>query len=82
MPAEDPDNGDPDAKVIMVDSTLCQGHGRCVATLPGRFDFDDLGYAVVLDPIVKSDDDDLARLRVAIDSCPERAISLGGRESH
>lgn len=79
MLTEDPDNAGTDAEVIVVDSTLCQGHGRCVATVPERFDFDDLGYAVVLDPVVRSDDD-LARVRVAIDSCPERAISLGGRE--
>lgn len=58
-----------------MDSTLCQGHGRCYSLFPALFACaDDDGHAEVVwveidGPIV----DDAAR---AVRECPERAITL------
>jgi ferredoxin len=60
---------------LIIDSELCQGHGRCVAFLPHRIEFDELGCAVVTDPVV-DDDGEVPRVRIAVDNCPERAVSL------
>lgn len=32
---------------LSLDSSLCQGHNRCVALAPEIFDADDEGYAVL-----------------------------------
>jgi ferredoxin len=62
---------------VKLDTTKCQGHGRCYALAPGVFDSDDEGYAVVkvtgeLPPELQ----DAAVL--AADNCPEFAIELEG----
>ncbi len=59
---------------LAIDSSKCQGHGRCVLVNPDLFDVDDDGYGIVLiaEPGPEFGDD----IKVAIENCPERAISL------
>jgi ferredoxin len=59
---------------VSIDSSRCQGHGRCALASPEVFDVDDDGYGVVLDS--EPAPELLADVRTAIDNCPERAISL------
>ena len=60
---------------IYVDPALCQGHNRCAALAPGLLDIDDEGFASTAgDGIVPPDQADLAEL--AIDNCPEQAVTL------
>jgi ferredoxin len=64
-----------DAVKVQIDSARCQGHGRCYDQAPGLFGDDDQGYGTVLgDGTVPAGQEQAARLAVA--SCPERAISL------
>jgi ferredoxin len=62
---------------LRIDEDACTGHGRCYALAPGLFDADDYGHGVL-----RADGDvpaELAReARLAVDNCPERAISLDG----
>jgi ferredoxin len=58
---------------IMIDSTVCAGHGRCQAVAPRLFALDDEGYSQVIRPPTPADADDA---RNAALSCPEGAISL------
>ena len=63
---------------ISVDSSRCQGHGRCYAHAPDLFDpADDDGHAEVLMGEVSSDDAALVTAigRAVID-CPEQAITV------
>ncbi len=60
---------------IELDSTKCQGHGRCYALAPDLFDTDDDGYAVLLvDGEVPAGLEGAAQL--AADNCPEFAITV------
>lgn len=60
---------------VSVDPSRCQGHTLCVLTAPGVFaSSDDDGHAVVMTPQVPADQVDA--VRVAVDSCPENAISI------
>jgi ferredoxin len=59
---------------VSIDSSRCQGHGRCALSSPEVFDVDDDGYGVVL--VSEPGPDQLADVQLAIDNCPERAISL------
>jgi ferredoxin len=59
---------------VSIDSSRCQGHGRCALASPEVFDVDDDGYGVVLES--EPSPDLLADVQLAIDNCPERAISL------
>ncbi|NLV54168.1 MAG: ferredoxin [Acidimicrobiales bacterium] len=59
---------------VRIDPEVCQGHGRCYALAPGVFTCDDEGYGEVIgDGTVAPGDEDAARL--AVDSCPEYAIT-------
>lgn len=58
----------------IVDDDRCRGHGACLVTCPEVFDLSDDGYAVVLTPEVPADHED--DVRVAAQSCPERAITI------
>lgn len=58
---------------VSVDPQRCQGHARCLAFAPDVFDFDDEGYAFVLED--QADRADLGDdVRQAVANCPERAI--------
>jgi AcrR family transcriptional regulator/ferredoxin len=60
---------------VQINTSLCQGHGRCYDLAPALFGEDDEGYGEVLgDGVVPPDLQDRARLAVA--NCPERAIEL------
>lgn len=57
---------------IVIDRDRCVGSGNCLFWAPATFDLDDGGTSVVVDPA--GDDED--RIRVAVDGCPTRAITL------
>lgn len=60
---------------ITLDSSRCQGHGRCYALAPGLFDADDDGYAVLrTGGEVPAGLEEQAAL--AADNCPEFAIAV------
>ncbi|MBI0313070.1 MULTISPECIES: ferredoxin [Streptomyces violaceusniger group] len=60
---------------VQIDSGRCQGHGRCYDIAPRVFGEDGEGYGSVPgDGSVPPGDEREARLAVA--SCPERAITL------
>ncbi|MFN8028450.1 MAG: ferredoxin [Acidimicrobiia bacterium] len=59
---------------IVLDDSLCTGHGRCYALAPALFDSDDAGRSVLLAEVV--DDEHRAAAEAAVANCPERAISL------
>jgi ferredoxin len=59
---------------LVIDTNLCSGHGRCYVLAPELFKDDDSGYGQVRTDSVDPALIDKARLAVA--SCPERAISL------
>jgi len=60
---------------LRLDRETCQGHGRCYALTPELFDCDDEGYAVLK---MASDlaPELLDAARLAVDNCPEYAITL------
>ncbi|WP_261558200.1 ferredoxin [Frankia tisae] len=61
---------------LEIDTTRCQGHGRCYDLAPELFTDDDSGYGEVTVPDVPADRVELARR--AAESCPERAVLLDG----
>lgn len=63
---------------LEVDSSKCQGHGRCYTIAPGIFDADDEGYSIVRVADISSDQWELADRTVH--ECPEQAISLSGEK--
>lgn len=58
---------------VQIDSTKCQGHGRCYSLAPELFDVDDEGYGVVRTADLDPEQASLAERAIA--ECPERAIS-------
>ena len=60
---------------IEVDRDACVGHAQCSAMCPSVFAHDELGYAVVLNggEVPRADED---AARMAVDSCPEQAITV------
>ena len=60
---------------VKVDSDLCEGHNRCFALAPDLFEVDDYGLSRALnDGVVQPGREEQARL--AVDNCPEFAISV------
>jgi ferredoxin len=57
---------------IVIDQDKCVGTGNCVYWAPETFDLDDEGQSKVLEP----PGDDEKRIRVAVEGCPMRAISV------
>ncbi len=61
---------------VRIDRDRCQGHGRCYGLAPSLFEPDDLGDGYVIgDGVVSADH--RAEAQLAVDTCPEQAISLG-----
>jgi ferredoxin len=60
---------------LRIDQDRCQGHAICYLLAPDLFEVDDEGRGSVIRETMKSDDDQ-AQAAVAIDRCPERAISM------
>jgi len=62
---------------VHVDPDKCQGHNRCYSVSPDLFKLDDLGISSEIgDGAVPAELIGAARL--AVDNCPEHAISLTG----
>jgi ferredoxin len=61
---------------ITLDSSKCQGHGRCYALAPDLFDSDDLGQAVLLLSSADVPPELEAAAQLAADNCPEYAITV------
>jgi ferredoxin len=60
---------------VHVDPEKCQGHNRCYSVSPDLVDLDDLGTSSEAgDGLVPAGLASLARL--AVENCPEQAISL------
>ncbi len=58
---------------VLVDSALCEGHGRCYEIAPEVFGDDERGHCVVQTEIVPSEHEKKTQRAEA--NCPERAIS-------
>jgi ferredoxin len=71
---------------IQIDADRCTGHGRCYALAPELFDCDDDGHGEVRADVRDAGgdahrsgvlaDDQVPRAKLAVDNCPEAAISL------
>jgi ferredoxin len=61
---------------VTLDSSLCQGHGRCYEIAPHIFDADDWGHSELLQAEVSGPDAGLAA--EAARACPEQAITVEG----
>jgi ferredoxin len=60
---------------VRVDPERCQGHSRCYSLAPEVFDVDDDGFAYVL--VEGGLPADLeAKAMLAVENCPERAITV------
>lgn len=60
---------------IVVDSEKCEGHNRCYSLAPELVDVDDYGYASAIgDGNVPPELE--AKARLAVDNCPEFAITI------
>jgi ferredoxin len=66
---------------LLINPSLCQGHGRCYYIAPDLFRDDEEGYGQIRGPgAVPQDKEREARLAVA--NCPKRAIGLLEEVSH
>jgi ferredoxin len=61
---------------VQIDTSRCQGHGRCYSVAPDVFESDDEGYGRVLLDDVPESLREKAELGAA--NCPERAITVEG----
>ncbi len=59
---------------VLVDSALCEGHGRCYEIAPEVFGDDERGHCVVLHETVPEKHEEATRRAEA--NCPERAITI------
>lgn len=59
---------------LRIDTERCTGHGRCYDLAPVLFTDDDEGYGRVVVP--EPDESQLDVARLAVNSCPERAVIL------
>ena len=61
---------------VAIDREMCTGHAQCSAVCPSVFGNDEYGYAVLVtaDGAVPPGTEDDARL--AVESCPEQALSV------
>lgn len=59
---------------LRIDPERCTGHGRCYDLAPELFADDENGHGLVL--VDEPDEAQLAAARLAVGSCPERAVIL------
>jgi ferredoxin len=59
---------------IVIDERLCNGHGRCYSMVASLFHADERGNGVATS--AELDPSSLAEAEIAVDSCPEQAISI------
>lgn len=62
------------ARRLVIDRTVCAGHGRCYSLTPDLVGVDEAGYPIVLDEEIPDDLVDAADETVG--SCPEGAIRV------
>lgn len=60
---------------LSIDYAACEGHGRCYGLAPALFDCDDEGKPILLVQEPLGPDQERAA-RLAVDSCPEYAVTL------
>jgi ferredoxin len=60
---------------LVIDSSVCQGHGRCYRLAPDVLGYDDEGY-VTPQGEVAFPSDQAALAEEIVGTCPEGAISL------
>ena len=60
---------------VALDRDMCVGHAQCSAICPSVFGSDEFGYAVL---VTNGDvpEGDEADARLAVESCPEVALSV------
>jgi ferredoxin len=58
---------------LTIDSSKCQGHGRCALINPDLFDVGDDSFGYVVNPEPRPEQQ--ADVTKAIENCPEEAIS-------
>ena len=62
---------------VQVDSERCQGHTLCAMIAPKVFELDEVdGHSSPISEDVPADQED--KVREAVRSCPEQAISIAG----
>jgi ferredoxin len=66
---------------VLVDDSVCTGHGRCYALAPDVFAPDDYGHCALVhagDGAAEADVPDVLAdaARLGRDNCPEQAITL------
>jgi ferredoxin len=59
---------------LRIDTDRCTGHGRCYDLAPELFADDAEGYGQVI--VERPDESQLPAARLAVNSCPERAVIL------
>jgi ferredoxin len=59
---------------VIIDKDKCTGHGRCYSLGPSVFDTDEYGNGVVITENLP--EELLGQAQVALQNCPERAISV------
>jgi ferredoxin len=60
---------------VHVDPDRCQGHNRCYSVSPDLFDLDELGMSSEVGEGLVAEHL-MTQARLAVDNCPEQAISL------
>ncbi len=61
---------------VVVDESVCTGHGRCYALAPEVFTPDDYGHCALVHAAGEVPDALADAARLGRDNCPEQAISL------
>ena len=61
---------------VTVDAHLCSGHGRCYVLSPELFTSDDDGFCAERGTEFDVDPADEHSAQLAVDSCPEGAITI------
>jgi ferredoxin len=59
---------------LRIDTERCSGHGRCYDVASELFTDDDEGYGQVT--VDRPNAEQMATARLAVNSCPERAVIL------
>ena len=60
---------------LVIDGTMCDGHGICVLHCPDLVTLDEWGYGGVDKNLIDSPAQ-MRRARCAVAACPERALAL------
>lgn len=58
---------------VKISNDTCIGCGACVSICPEVFNFNDEGFAEVLD--IKIENNNIEKVKDALESCPTQAIS-------